>query len=698
MKRTKKKIIIIVALILLQIITLYSYFEEHTALSLIIKNRSIIMIVIFVMLALTVLSLVLKQIVSIKLEEINQANMKLQDDEIEFKKLNLESQVNQQELIESEIKYRTLVSNVPGAIFRCNKDKDWTIEFITKEIESITGYKAQGFINNKEQSYYSIVHKEDKLIYNIAHKSSADKGKYRWEYRIIHANGSIRWISENSQGVFNDEGEFLYIYGIINDITDLKQMEKLLFMEKEQFKTTLLSVGDGVISIDNKRNVVMLNKVAEQLTGWRQEEAIGRPIEEVFNIMNGVTRERCENSAQKVLGNLETIGLWNDTILISKGGREIPIEDISSPIKDEHENINGMVLVFRDCTEKKEKQEKIEYLIFHDQLTGVYNRKFYEEELLRVDNQSNLAIGFVMFDVNGLKLINDAFGHQFGDRILIKFVDILKKQCHPNHVIARIGGDEFVVLMNGTNKNEIQKLIQTIHEAIKSETMDNITLSVSSGFALKETALEEMDEIFKKAEDDMYRRKLYESGSVRHETIKVIFKTLYEKSKREEGHSKRVSHLCAEIGTAMGLGNDNIGELRTAGLMHDIGKITIDDEILNKPELLSEFERQQIKRHPEVGYNILRSVSEYGPLAEYVLAHHERWDGRGYPKGLKGEDIPLQARIISVGDSYDAMTSDRAYRKGLSKEIAREELERNAGHQFDANIVEVFLDKVLEKV
>ena len=346
----------------------------------------------------------------------------------------------------------------------------------------------------------------------------------------------------------------------------------------------------------------------------------------------------------------------------------------------------------RDKTEEMLRQNEVLYLSYHDQLTGLYNRRYFNEALPRLDTQENLPITIVLCDVNGLKLINDSFGHDFGDELLKRVAEIIREGCRDSDVIFRFGGDEFALILPNTGSSDAEDLIKRIKGRIAEEKVGAFDVSVSFGYETKYRREEEIQIVSKNAEDHMYRHKLYENKSARSKTVDLIINTLYEKNNREMQHSKRVSALCESFASHIRAGKDEVSKIKIAGLMHDIGKIGIDEKILNKKERLTDSKWEEIKRHSEIGYRILGSVSEFSEIAEFVLEHQEKWDGTGYPKGLKGEDISLEARIISIADAYDAMTGVRTYGRVLQKEEALSEIERCAGSQFDPQLAKLFVE------
>ena len=359
-------------------------------------------------------------------------------------------------------------------------------------------------------------------------------------------------------------------------------------------------------------------------------------------------------------------------------------------------NDNEVLAISRDITSEKQEQEYILKLTYKDQLTGLYNRRYYEEQIEKLSGSEFLPLAIIMIDVNGLKLTNDAFGHHIGDELLKKVAKNLISCDSKGGFACRVGGDEFLMVFPNTDENEAEYLVDKLYELVSAERLENIVISISAGCQVRTDVSQSIRDTLIKAENHMLRKKIVESQSMRNQTVNIIMQTLSEKNEREKRHSVEVAKWAKEIGVSMGLSVQKVKEIELAGLLHDIGKIAIKEDILNKPGKLTEEEYDEIKRHPESGYHILKSVDEYSSLAQCVLEHHERFDGKGYPKGIKGSQISLIARIIAVADAFEAMIAQRPYRKSLTEEMAIEEIKKNSNTQFDPEVVTAFL-KIFDK-
>lgn len=596
-------------------------------------------------------------------------------------------------LEESRELMKSIIENTTDAIYV--KDLQGRYVLVNSAVEKVIGKNKGELIG---QDDYSLFPADEAMVVMSADKEILDTGVTRtFEEKVTDVNGEIITFSSTKGPILDDKNNVKGLFGIARNITRQKELELQIEQEKKFFQATLISVGDGVISCDNLGKVQFLNPVAERMTGWTQKEAQGLQIEEVFNIYNESTGEKSESIARLVLETRKILGLANHTILISKDGEKRPIEDSAAPIIMETGDIIGVVIVFSDFTEKRKNIEEIEYLSYHDYLTGLYNRRFFEEEMNRYDVTRNYPISIIMGDVNGLKLINDSFGHATGDKMLKKSAELMVKACREDDIVARIGGDEFVILLPKSGVEDAAGLIKRLQDSLANELIQEIPLSISFGQATKTKDGEKLSEILKEAEDHMYHHKLYESTGLKSKTVKLIINTLYAKNHREMLHSQRVSALSAFIANSLGYSLDDVKKIKTAGLMHDIGKIGIEDKILNKKEELSQQDWDDLKKHCEIGYRILSSVVEFKEIADFVLEHQERWDGTGYPRGLKGDQISKEARIIAVADAFDAMIRERTYGRFYSIQEAINELHRCSGTQFDPEIVKVFSDSLKMK-
>ena len=486
------------------------------------------------------------------------------------------------------------------------------------------------------------------------------------------------------------EAEKKQLAVMFSDITQKKLADEAMQKQKLSYEALFRNSSDAIIRFDQNHNIIDINEKFTELFGYTLDEIYGREVDSVV-----APKEKFDEAkvlTKNVLNG--NIAAMEESVRLGSDGklREVSVKGVAIVLNDK---IIGGYGIYTDISRRKKAERELMYMNYHDQLTGLYNRRFFEEELKRLDTERNLPISIIMADVNGLKLFNDAFGHAEGDKLLVKAAEIIRKELREDEILARLGGDELVILLPRTDSEEANKIVNRIRASISNIRLKSIELSISFGWATKNSADQHMNDILKNAEDYMYRNKLFESPDIREKRIKAIINSFYENNSEEEQHSKRVSSLCEATGAAMGMDEAALKELRTLGLLHDIGKIAIDNSILNKSDQLTKEEWNEIRRHPEIGYRILSSVNDMAELAEFILAHHERWDGKGYPKGIKGTDIPLQARITAVADAYDAMTSKRAYRDPLPESAAVDELEKNAGTQFDPEIVRVFINKVI---
>ena len=266
----------------------------------------------------------------------------------------------------------------------------------------------------------------------------------------------------------------------------------------------------------------------------------------------------------------------------------------------------------------------------------------------------------------------------------------------PEDIVARTGGDEFSILLPRADGHTAKEIVEKYGACATLSGMDmnEIYIDIALGYATKTIrTIRSRSNHF--AEDLMYRRKLLEQKSLHNDYLAYIKTTMLEKSNETEAHSERLVKMSRKLGEEMRLSENELDELELVAILHDIGKISIDKNILTKPGSLTQAEWREIKKHPEIGFRIVKSTIGLSHIAEYILCHHEHWDGNGYPLGLSGTNIPLISRIIAVIDAFDAMTQDRSYRKAFSEERAVKEILSCKGTQFDPEIADIFINRVL---
>ncbi len=468
------------------------------------------------------------------------------------------------------------------------------------------------------------------------------------------------------------------------DVTDRELALEALKQSEAKFRNYIENAPDGIFVIDNHGQYIEVNNAASDITGYSKDQLLGMTIQDI------TAKESLEDALKHFQTLLDTGSMNAELSYRHSDGRSRWWTVDAVKLSD------SRYLGFSsDITDQKLSKDELIFIGSHDYLTGLYNRRCFEEKLVSIDCADELPLSIIVGDINGLKLINDTFGRAEGDKIIKATAELFRSCCRESDILARSSGDEFYLLLPKTDRLAANQIMEKIKSACQMMNVlidnDFFKLNISMGFETKEKLDSDFSQVMKSAEDYMYQRKLLESRSSHSAIISSIKATLLEKSHETKEHADRLVELSRKIGMSLGLSQIELDNLELLSLLHDIGKVGVPDDILKKPGKLTDAEWIEMKKHSDVGYRIATSSPELSPIAEFILCHHERWDGKGYPQKLAGQDIPLLSRILAVVDSFDAMTENRPYRKAMTPDDAFAEIRRCAGTQFDPSIAQIFM-------
>ena len=567
--------------------------------------------------------------------------------------------------------FRLLVDAVPQSIWI--KDKDLRFIYTNKRYIDINNIKKGNIIGLCEEDLYrkEIADKSNEMCSKALNSMSTVKEKR-------YTNEGIK-VYSTVFPLIDDNGKLEGIAGI--DIPIISKEESITEM-------ILDSLQAGIFYKDRELGYLYTNKKFDDL--------LSKDKESIIENKNPLNESICESKnrfiqedkkvfeTKKTVKKEEKIELGN--------GENLYTEIIKTPVLNDNNEVSGIIGLLLDITDRKKIEKKLKYLSYTDILTKVYNRTCFEEKAKKIFKEENLPMGIIMGDTNGLKIVNDTLGHEEGDELLKLTTKVLKDVCKENELIFRIGGDEFAIIIPKAKENECETLIKNIIDSCNNYKHDLIKISIALVYSVTYDLDKSIYDTLKEAEDMVYRKKLLEKNSFNSSVISSLQATLQEKSLETKAHTERVVENSIKIGERLSLPLSVMDELILVAKLHDIGKIGINESILLKLDNLTEEEFGIIKSHTEKGYRIIKAANHLESVAKGVLTHHERWDGNGYPLKLKEDKIPLIARIVSVADAYDVMTTNRVYKNALSKDEAIRELKKNSGKQFDPNIVKVFIE------
>ena len=627
----------------------------------------------------------------------------------------------------SEERFRDLFENANDAIWTA--DTKGRYISVNRQFRNLLGFKKEELIG-KKSIYLVAPESREKSIKNYK-KTLAGKST-EYEVVVLNKKGERRIHLERLRPL-REKDRIVGVQGIGRDITERKQNERLQqvlynisqaanspISLKQLYKTihkelgTIIDTTNFYIAlvnekedkiyfpyyVDEKDNNFPILKLSFNNTPTTHVIKTGQPFLINRKQLNGMV-------AQETLAPWGTItdkSVWlgvplkvEDRIIGA-----MVVQSYTNPELYIEKDIKLMEFVSSQVAtaiERKSSEERIKHLSFHDSLTGLYNRAYFEEELERYNFPRYYPLSIVMLDVNGLKVINDTFGHQEGDRLLQHLSQILTSVSRQGDILARIGGDEFAILLPSTTSEEAHKFCQRIKKACQQDKIELIYLrpNISLGHATQEGKYKDVNSLLKVADRNMYQDKLFNGKSREKHFLEAFRIILAERDPHTSDHAQRLQELALSLGKRVGLTEYQLGNLKLLALLHDIGKIGIPDSILFKTYTLTPSEWKKMREHSRIGYRMAKNIPDFAPIAREILYHHEHWDGNGYPDGLKGEDIPLLSRIISIVDAYDVMQSRRSYKGAVSKTEALKEIKKYAGTQFDPQLVEIFLKIVKNK-
>ncbi len=600
------------------------------------------------------------------------------------------SLVTEKKLTESEFQFKAVYEEAPIGIVVATPQR---ILYANEEAARIFKMSV-GEVT--EISWAAFTHPEDLAKESVlfAQIVSGEINQYDIVKRFILRSDEVVWVHLYCRVFHRDlVSNVTKFVVIIQDISNDIENEHNL-KEASLFLTTLLdSIPDHIFYKNKEGFYLGCNAAFENSCGLSRTEIIGKNDFDLYD--STLSKKFIQSDLEAIKGSK---AVRTEETVMYPDGRTIITETLKTKYKNTDGIIAGIIGISRDITERKREQERIEFLNIHDVMTGLYNRMYFDKELDRIDEQQELPYSIISVDIDSLKLTNDMFGHQTGDQLIIRTADILR-DCCGDGIVARTGGDEFCILLPGTDENEIKNYVNNIRIQLDEQKNENdavsTMLSISWGYSTKNRNDQTISEIINTAEENMYRRKLLKHQTMRSSLLTTIKELLFSKGSETKEHADRMAKLANMLGKELELNETDLDSLELMATLHDVGKIGISSHILSKPGKLDEAEWMEIKKHPEIGYRIAITVPELQGVAEYILCHHERWDGNGYPQGLSGTDIPYISRLISVIDAFDAMTEDRAYRKAMTRDEALKEILTNAGTQFDPSIARAFVKNIL---
>jgi len=656
----------------------------------------------------------------------------------------------EKEVKNSEDKFRNLAESSPNMIFINFKGK---VSYVNKACVEIMGFTKDEFYS-PNFDFMSLVCPEHKGPVEDVFNRYMQKKRIEWYDCTLITKRGKKIDVLISLAVINYNGGKA-VLGVATDITEYNRTARELLEERDKVKMYLDLVGSIVIALDENGKVTLINKKGLEMLGCTTRGVIGKNWFDKF-IPKKIRKELLGYFKEIISGKMKRFEYIKNAILTKKGEEKM-VSWHNTLLKDADGRVKGTLSAGIDITEHLESEGKrkildkelsksnkrLRQLVLRDPHTGLYNHRYLadaiESEFSRARRYAQM-LSVTMLDIDYFISINDLYRHEFGYIVLKQFAKQLRKMVRQYDIVIRLGGEEFLIISPGTDKATAVNLAERFLDAINIYRFGNkkhavkLTLSIAVAAYPEDKVYRGMglvnlaEKILNRAKEeggnriclseDMSKKevpvkKLSEDNDIKFlrnkidklnkrskqgivESIFAFAKTIELKDHYTGEHVERTVHYATEIAKRLGLPKHEIELIRQASMLHDLGKVGISEKLLLKKAKLTKREFSEIKKHPQIGADILRPIQFLHDIIPLIFYHHERWDGKGYPSGLKGEEIPVGARIIALADAYQALTSDRPYRKAYNKVEVTKILKNESGVKYDPNVINAFL-KILKK-
>jgi len=563
-------------------------------------------------------------------------------------------------LRESEERYRTMIENANDMIWTLDTQGNFT--FINHQAELISGQKAKDGIG---KTFVPIIHPDDLEMVNDVFQKTLSGEPQQYTVRIFKINGEILFLSINTAPVY-EKGKIVGTVSFGRDITKRKRAEEAMHESERRYRSLVETIQEGMCIVDTNENIIFANPCFSNILGYSQEEIIGMNLRELIS-----SEEELQKILQGSAKRKNRVSSQYETVMRRKDGELRNIRVSATPWINDKKEFQGTIGMVMDITEQKRaaaalrlSEEKYRTLIDNIQ-DGVFiiqdaEMKFANEAFARM-------VGYTVEEIIGM---------DFRELIAPEDSEMVADRYHRRQAGEDIPREyEFCML----HKDRVTRVIVNMNVGVI-----NYRGKIASMGTMKDITER------KRAEEEL-KRSFWKLQRTLEGTVNALASTVEKRDLYTADHQRRVTQLACAIAKEMGLSEEKIEGIRVAGILHDIGKVHVAAEILNKPIKLSEIEMVLVKTHAQVGYDILKTVEFSSPVAQTVLQHHERLDGSGYPQGLSGDEILVEAKILAVADVVEAMSSHRPYRPAYSINTALEEISENRGILYAPEVVDACL-------